>query len=88
MVTTPDLWERIIKPLEGDLSPDHARYILSLAFTPEEKARYEDLAYKNQGPDITSDERRELEDFVNVNMFMMLLKAKARLSLKRQGSAA
>jgi hypothetical protein len=62
--------------------------VLALRFSPDEKARYEELAYKVQGPEITPDERQELEDFVNVDMLLTLLKSKARLSLKHQSSPA
>jgi hypothetical protein len=86
MANRVTLWERVIKPWEGAFSPEHARYILGLGFTPQEKARYEELAYKNQGPDISAEERRELEEFVDVNTLLMLLKSKARLSLKNQAS--
>lgn len=86
MANRVTLWERVIKPGEGAFSPEHARYILSLGFTPEERARYEELAYKNQGSDITPEERGELEEFVDVNMLLMLLKSKARLSLRNQAS--
>ena len=75
--------ECVIATRQGDFSPEHARYVLTLGFSPEQKARHEQLAYKAQGMDITPTERLELEQFVGATTLLMLLQSKARVSLKR-----
>ncbi len=80
--------ERIIEPQRGDFSPEHARYVLSLDFSPSEHARYNELAAKAQDGNLTDTERAELDEFLNVNAFLMILQSKARVSLKKHNSAA
>jgi hypothetical protein len=81
------IWERIVGPQEADLSPDVARYFLSLGFTQAEKQRYAELA-KLEHYEIGPDEKSELDMLIAANTFLMLVQAKARLSLNRQQPAA
>jgi hypothetical protein len=48
MSAPSNILDRIIEPHRGGFSEEHARYVLSLGFTPEEHARYADLAAKAQ----------------------------------------
>lgn len=72
---------RLIAPNSGDLSPEHAQYILSLGFTAEEQARCHELSYKAQDGALTSDEENELDEFLTTSALLMLMQAKARRSL-------
>jgi hypothetical protein len=80
--------ERVIQPKRGDFPPELARAILSFGFPPSDHARYADLSAKAQDNSLTEDERAELEDYLNVNDFLTVLKAKAEASLRPKGSAA
>ncbi len=82
MPTNPDIFERIIEPHQGGFSEEHARYVLSLDFTPEEHARYAELASKAQKGSLTADELALIEDFLSVNAVLAVLQSKARVSLK------
>ena len=81
------IWERVVRAQEADLPADVARYFLSLGFVEQDKARYAELAAKEQ-VDLEPGERAELETLVAANTLLMLLQAKARLSLNRQQPAA
>ncbi|HEX4794763.1 MAG TPA: hypothetical protein VH370_13265 [Humisphaera sp.] len=73
--------DQIIQPARGGFSAEHARYVLSLEFTAEEHARYAGLSAKAQEGSLTSDEERDLDEFLSVNTFLMILQSKARVSL-------
>lgn len=63
------------------MPPEAARFILSLGFAPSDLQRYKRLASKDQS-DLEISEREELESLVQANTALMLLQAKARLSLQ------
>ncbi len=84
----PDLFERIIEPQRGGFSEEHARYVLSLDFTPEEHTRYAELARKAQDGSLSPDEQAQIDDFLAVNAVLSVLQSKARVSLTQHNSAA
>lgn len=88
MVTQSAILDRIIEPHRGGFSSEHAKYVLSLGFTPDEHARYAELASKAQTATLTQDEQAELDNFLNVNTLLMILQSKARVSLKKHSPAA
>lgn len=71
-----------------DLPPEAAEYLLSLAFSDDDQARYRTLAERHNDGDLSGAELAELEGFVHANTFLMLLQSKARLSLSRHQPAA
>ena len=76
--------ERVIRPKRGDLSPGMARQFLSLDFPPGDHARYERLSAKASEGALSEAERAELEEYLDVNDFLTIIKAKARASLQRR----
>ena len=72
----------------GNFPPDVARAVLKFAFPPKDRARYEKLSYKAQDGTLTEKERAQLEDYVNVNDLLIVLKAKAEASLLNESPAA
>jgi hypothetical protein len=81
------IWTRIVVPDEPTLSPEVAKYFLTLGFTEEERARYQELAAREQS-ELSLAERSELESLVHASTVIMLLQSKARLSLKQRQPAA
>jgi hypothetical protein len=81
MTHKTDIWERILTPAKADMPPEVARYFLSLGITAADNRRYKQLASKEQR-DLDFTERAELESLVHANTVLMLLQAKARLSLR------
>lgn len=88
MVRQSSLLDRVIEPHRGDFSAEHARYVLSLDFSPAEHARYADLSSKAQDVNLSADEEAELDDFLLVNTLLMVLQSKARISLAKHNSTA
>jgi hypothetical protein len=88
MATQTGILDRIIEPHGGGFSEEHARYVLSLDFTPEEHARYAELAAKAQNSALNLEEQAEIDEFLSVNALLMVLQSKARISLKKHNSAA
>ena len=74
---------RIVKPDQANLSPEIARAILKIDFTPEDHRRVDELSAKAQKGTLTPEERAELEEYVRVDLKLTVLRSKARLSLKR-----
>ena len=87
MAPADAIWNRAVAPDKADLSPEVAEYFLSLTFADEDKARYQELAAMDQ-VELSPGQRSELEALVNANVLLMLLQAKARLSLKKRHPAA
>jgi hypothetical protein len=88
MTTGASVLDRIIEPRTGGFSDEHARYILSLDFAPEEQARYAELAEKVQLGNLTEQEQADLDEFVTANALLTILQSKARISLRKHNSAA
>ena len=80
--------ERVIQPRTGGFSDEHARYILSLDFSPEEQVRYADLARQVQLGALSEQEQADLDEFAAANSLLMILQSKARISLKKHNHAA
>jgi hypothetical protein len=87
MSAAEHIWNRIIAPQEADLPVEAARYFLTLSFTQRDRDRYAELARKEHF-ELGAAEKSELEMLVATNTLLMLLQAKARLSLNRQQPAA
>jgi hypothetical protein len=83
--TASAIWGRIVKPDRGTLSPDVARAILKLDFDVEDRRRVDVLSTKAAEGTLSLDERAELEEYIRVNDELMILRSKARLSLKESG---
>ena len=80
--------DRVIDPQRGGLSPELARHILSLDFPPADHARYAALSAKARQGALSDAENAELEDYLNLNDFLTIIKAKAATSLHHQNPAA
>lgn len=80
--------ERVIDPERGTLPPEFARYVLTLDFPPADQARYAELAERAQDGNLSTQEQAELDDYLHVNDFLMIVQSKARSSLNNHNSAA
>jgi hypothetical protein len=88
VLSDTDILERVISPKRGGFSPDVAREVLKFSFPPKDRDRYERLSHKAQVGKLTEKERAELENYLNVNDLLILLKAKAEASLQNKSPAA
>lgn len=85
--TASAIWSRVVKPEQGDFTPEAARAILKLDFDPEDHRRADELSEKARQGALTPEERAEIEEFLRVGNELAVLQSKARLSLKRMKSA-
>jgi hypothetical protein len=80
---TAAILSRVIKPRENNLPLAAARAFLRFDFDADDRQRMHELAVKNQEDALTDDERTELDAYVQVGLFLDLLRAKARHSLRK-----
>src|SRR5271157_1834569 len=80
------IWRRLIEPDHGNLTPHAARAWLRLAFPEEDHKRVDELNENAQQGTLTQDEGEELDDYIRVSDELAIIKAKARLSLKKEVS--
>jgi hypothetical protein len=73
---------RLIESEVESLSPEVARYILSLEFCQIDHDRMQVLAAKAREGTLTAAEQDEVESYERVGHLVALLKSKARKSLK------
>jgi hypothetical protein len=73
--------KRVIQPENGDLSPELARYVLTLDFPEADHRRIAELSEKAQHGTLSAQEEAELEGYLSVNDFLMIVHSKARQSL-------
>jgi hypothetical protein len=66
-----------------DFTPALARHLLGLGFSPEDNARINDLAARNQRGAVSAKEQEELRGYANAGCLLGILHAKARKALKK-----
>jgi hypothetical protein len=86
--TGVDLWERLLEPENGAMTPDAARYLLTLQFPRADIDRMNELAAKARQGTLTREEDGELERYLHVGTRLSILKSKARQSLKQATGAS
>ena len=79
---------RAIDPDSGVWAPSVAQGILSLALSSADRERMNELAAKARDGSLGADEQLEIESYRQACRLLDLMKAKARLSLKKAGETA
>ncbi|MGO8675060.1 MAG: hypothetical protein ACLQVX_04220 [Limisphaerales bacterium] len=88
MASDSAILERVIKPERAGLSPELACHILGLDFPPLDHARCQQLSAGASGGTLSETERAELEECLDVNDFLTIIKAQAKASLQCRDPAA
>jgi hypothetical protein len=88
MISDPRLLDRVFSASKGKFPDELARQILDFHFPPEDRAKYLELSDKAQQGNLSKEEQSQLDDYLNVNDFLMVLKAKASESLQTGKPAA
>src|SRR5437667_9633588 len=78
------IFGRLLSNSKGEMSPQLARYVLTLGFTDDDQARMGDLAERNQDGALSSEERQELLNFVKAGHLLALLQSRARKALEQR----
>ena len=84
---TASVLDRLLDPITRCLTPESARALVELRADAVAQARIAELAEKCNEGQITPDERREYETYVQVGNVLAILQAKARLLLRQQPTA-
>ena len=78
------IFGRILSNSKTEMTPELARYVLTLGFDGAEQDRMQDLATRNQEGALSSEEHLELMNYVRAGHLLALLHSKARKSLKKR----
>jgi len=73
---------RVLGNGQSQLPPAMARYILTLGFSEDDKARLHDLAVRNQADELSPAEQEELFAYSKTGTLLSILKSKARRVLR------
>jgi hypothetical protein len=78
---------RVLEPEKTTLSPETARDLLALDFTPADKDRMRELSAKARAGTLTPAEQAAINNYERVGHLLNVLQSKARRSLKgRRGT--
>jgi hypothetical protein len=77
------IWEMIMRPHFGEMTPDTAKTILGLSIPDEERARMKALLAKSKAGTLSREEALDLDECERAGNTLSVLKAKARRILKR-----
>ena len=80
---TTSVLDRILDPVTDCFTPEVAQRIIGLRIDPALQSRMSDLADKANEGMLSSEEKREYEEYVEAVDILGILKAKARLTLRR-----
>lgn len=84
ILTSLDIFGRLIEEAEGEISQSTARYLLSLGFSDSDKARMHDLAHRNQQGRLSEAETELLYNYARVGDLLAFLHSRARQALRKK----
>lgn len=74
---------RVIQTGDGELTPDTARYFLSIRLPSSDEDRVNDLSAMARAGTLTESEGQELDSYLHVGSLLAIMQSRARLLLKR-----
>src|SRR5436309_3505782 len=80
--TAVTIWEMILRPHFGEMTPETARTILGLSIPESEHARMKELLAKAKAGTLSREEALDLDEYERAGNMLSVLKAKARRVLK------
>ena len=91
-VVTPNteaaILARIIQSDERELTPDIARYLLSMKLPVSDEARVHELSAKAQSGSLTESETQELDSYLHIGILLGVMQSRARQHLKSEPDPA
>ena len=70
--------EEMLEAQKSRLAPQVAEYLLFVTFTPPQVVRYQVLAQRVQRGELSAEERSELDQFLTLETFLMLIHLHAK----------
>jgi len=80
--TEAAILSRIIQSDEQELTPEVARYLLSMKLPSTDEDRVNELSAKARAGSLTEAERQELESYLHIGTLLGVLQSKARRLIK------
>jgi hypothetical protein len=77
----PVIWARLMQAQRHEISPETARYLLSIEFGESDRDRIEYLAGQSEAGALTVDEQAEFDGYLHVANLLALMQSKARVVL-------
>ena len=81
-ITTTEILDEVIQPIEPGFAPEFARMVLSLRLSDSAQEQIRDLLRRNNAGTLDTAEKAALDNYLLVGQFIDLLQAKARVSLE------
>jgi hypothetical protein len=81
----PAIWARLIQAPESAISPDAARYLMSIDFGDADHTRMQELMEKSNEGTLTAAETAELDGYVNIANVLSIMHSQARVALRGPG---
>ena len=79
----PLIWARLLEGRSDDISPEAARYLLSIEFGESDRARMEELADKSEAGLLTQQEEAEFDGYLHIGNLLAVMQSKARIALRQ-----
>ena len=79
---------RIIQADERELTPEAARYLLSMKLPASDEDRVNELSAKARAGSLTPTETQELDSYLHIGFLLGIMKSKARRFLKTESDSA
>ena len=79
---------RIIQLDERALTPDAARYLLSMRLPSSDEDRVNELSEKARAGSLTQADAQELDGYIHVGSLLAVVQSKARQVLKQQAQSS
>jgi hypothetical protein len=81
----PAIWARLIQTPKEPISPEAARYLLSIDFSEADHLRMQELMDKSNEGQLSSDEEAEVDSYVNITNVLSVMHSRARVALRSAG---
>ena len=75
---------RIIQSEERELTPEVARYLLSMKLPASDEERVQELSAKARSGSLTDSETQELDSYLHIGILLGVMQSKARRLLKSE----
>src|SRR5689334_7167342 len=83
----PVIWARLIQTPKAPVSPDAARYLLSIDFSETDQARMQELMDRSNDGILTAEEEAEFDSYLHIANLLTLMHSQARLALRKTRSS-
>jgi hypothetical protein len=80
----PLIWARLIQGHKHEISPEVARYLLSIEFGEDDRQRMQLLADRSEAGSLTPGEQAEFDGYLHVGNFLAVMQSRARVILGEQ----